>query len=78
MNNFIEDIKIQYNILNIKITELIQYNPYLYDLCFMMTPSEKVNLLKLSKENNRNILEDYSISERELEIYLIYNEIIGA
>jgi hypothetical protein len=43
-----------------------------------MTPSEKVNLLKLSKENNRNILEDYAISERELEIYLIYNEIIGS
>ena len=78
MNNFIEDIKNQYNILNIKITELIQDNPYLYDLCFTMTYDEKVNLLKLSRENNRNILEDYAISERELKIYLIYHEFIGA
>jgi hypothetical protein len=42
-----------------------------------MTHDEKVHLLKLSKENNRNILEDYAISERELEIYLIYHEFIG-
>lgn len=73
MNNFIEEVKIQYNILNIKIEELINDNPYLYELCFTMSYDEKINLLKLSKQNNRNILEDYCISERELEIYLIYN-----
>lgn len=73
MNNFKGDIKREYNILNLKIEEIIKYNRYLYEFCFIMTYDDKIDLLKKSKENNRDILDDYSISERELEIYLIYN-----